>query len=84
MSEQCVAELKTRMAQSLALVSTASRCVVSELIDCKRFSTLPKLLRVTALVLRAVEKLKNQKGNTPLTAPLTVLTEAELLWVKAA
>ena len=72
------------MARSIALVSTASRCVVSKLIDCKRFSTLLKLLRVTALVLRAVEKFKNQKRKTPTTAPLTVLTEAELPWVKAA
>lgn len=35
MPEECMVELKTRVARSLTLVNTVSKCVVSELIDCK-------------------------------------------------
>ena len=87
MPEECIVELKTRVARSLTLVNTVSKCVVSELIDCKRFSALSRLLRVTAQVLRAVEKFKNWKnhqGNTHSTVTLGQMTEARLLWVKDA
>ena len=59
MPEGCVVELKTKPTQSLMLVNTVLECAVSRLIDCKRFSTLSTLLRVTAQVLRAVELFKN-------------------------
>ena len=85
MPEGCVVELKTKPTQSLTLVNTALECAVSRLIDCKRFSTLSMLLRVTAQVLRAVELFKNnQSNNQSNTVTLVQLTEAELLWVKDA
>ena len=87
MPEECIVELKTGVARSLTLVNTVSKCVVSELIDCKRFSALSRVLRVTAQVLRAVEKFKNWKnhqGNTHSTVTLAQMTEAGLLWVKDA
>lgn len=62
---------------------------VDNLIDIKRFSRLTKLLRVTALVLKFVNKLKNsvqnksksESGTEILTAQ--DLTNAEELWIKA-
>ena len=62
---------------------------IDNLIDTARFSDLTKLLRVTALVVKFVNKLKNTartKSNSGsgieiLTAP--ELTNAEELWIKA-
>ena len=75
-----------------SLVSTANEPTtprVDNLIDITRFSDLTKLLRVTALVVKFVNKLKNPvrsksssgSGTEILTAP--ELTNAEELWIKA-
>ena len=57
---------------------------MSVLLDCKKFGTLTKLLRVTAQVLRAIEKFK--KGRNCPSDELTMihLAQAKLLWVKDA
>ena len=46
--KECMVELRTWAACALTIVSVASRSNVIELINCKGFSTLAKLLRVTA------------------------------------
>lgn len=58
MPDECTTELRTKAARVLTLISVDSRYGVSALIDCKKFGTLTKLLRVTAQVLRAIEKFK--------------------------
>ena len=58
MPEECTMELRKCSVHAITLVTTISKPLVSELIDCKSFSKLAKLLRVTALVLQAVEKFK--------------------------
>ena len=53
------------------------------MIDCRRFSTLAKLLRVTAQVLRAVELFSKKRKQTN-TVTTEQISEAELLWIKDA
>ena len=84
MPEECTMELRKRAARALTLVSTVSKHGVGELIDCKKFSSLAKLLRVTAQVLRAIERFKNRRNVHSDTLTRVQLTEAELLWVKDA
>ena len=87
MPEECTTELRKCSARALTLVTTISKPVVSELIDSKRFSTLAKLLRVTALVLQAIEKFKikrNCRSDTDVSPTGAQLSAAELLWMKDA
>ena len=87
MPEECSLELKAKAVPLLTLVTLSSRCPISNLIDCKKFSSLSKLLRVTAQVLRAVKKFKSLKSHQPDPQPATTLkqvTEAEVLWVRDA
>ena len=76
--KECMVELRTWAACALTIVSVASRSNVIELINCKGFNTLAKLLRVTAQVLRAIEKFskKEEKQSNTVT---TKISEAELL-----
>ena len=49
---------KASAMRSLNLVTMDCKCAVGELLDCKNFGTLSRLLRVTVQVLRAVKKFK--------------------------
>ena len=82
MPEECTMELRKGASHALTLVNTVSKTGVSELIDCKRFSSLSKLLRVTAQVLRAIEKFKKQRNQQSDALIVAQMSEAELLWVK--
>ena len=87
MPEECVIELRREFTQSLALVNIEPECVVSDLIDCERYSNLTKLLRVTAQVLRAVEAFKSKQSERVKTNDVITsarMAKAELLWVRAA
>jgi hypothetical protein len=85
MPDECTVELRTKAARALTLVSIDSTHSVSVLIDCKKFSTLTKLLRVTAQVLRAIEKFKKGKNCPSDELTTAQLAKAELLlWVKDA
>ena len=55
---------------------------IEAVIDCQRYGTITKLLRVTALVKRFIE---TARGRRPLWAELTAqeLRVAEKLWVNA-
>ena len=58
--------------------------VVNSIIECTNFSTLRRLLRVTAHVLKVVEILKAKigKGDAELTITTTDMAKSELYWVK--
>ena len=84
MPDECTIELQTKAAQPLTLVNVNSRCNVSVLIDCKKFGTLTKLLKVTAQVLRAIEKFKRGRNCSSEELTMTHLAQVELLWVKDA
>lgn len=59
---------------------------MESLIDPTKFSTLSRLIGVTAKVLRAIQKLKNltREKNDPSANPVDEVAEAELLWMKSA
>ena len=80
MPEECAAELKR--SGTLVLVNTVSSSTVSDLIDCSKFSSLSKLLRTTAQVLRAVERFKQLCSDSTVT--ITHITKAEFMWVRDA
>lgn len=61
---------------------------IDQVIDVKRFSDKTKLLRVTALVIKFVNKLKNKMRNVSKAEErreiiVQDLKEAEILWIKA-
>ena len=84
MPEECIRELKAKDRKLLhSLVVVEPTTSIGQLIQCERFSSAQRLLRVTAYVLLAAEKFKKKlRGTTALTAPL--LSKAETLWVKEA
>ena len=65
MPDECSSELKAKALQSHNVVTTDTKGPISQLIDCKKFSSLTKLLRVTAQVLMAVEKFKALRSRQP-------------------
>ncbi|XP_048580427.1 uncharacterized protein LOC116614572 [Nematostella vectensis] len=82
-TESCAEECK-RVTVALTNVTKQS---VASVVDIERYSSLTRLLRVTAWVGRFVNNLRlGLKGETIVTGALTIdeLTSAELLWVKAA
>ena len=68
-----------------SLLTGSSSMAVSAVIDCKRFSDLHRLLKITALVLRFTRKLKS-KGREPGLVPVDItaedIVEAEELWIR--
>ena len=79
---------KTLLAVTQSLVSLTdipfSLAKIELIMDCSRYSTMVKLWRVTALVLRFVRKLKqeiNDRGTELLSAD--DLREAKILWIKS-
>ena len=87
MPDECSLELKAKALRSLNLVTTDTKCPISQLIDCKKFSSLTKLLGVTAQVLMAVEKFKALRSRQPSPQqPVTreQISKAEVLWITNA
>ncbi len=72
MSEECTRELRAKdkgLLHSLVVVAPMTR--IGQLIQCEHFSSIQRLLRVTAYVLLAAEKFKKKlRETTTLTAPL--------------
>lgn len=81
--KECVPEMKAT--QSHTLVTTEPNVSIESLLEPTAFSTLPKLLGTTAMVLRAVRRFKRGKREAQL--PVHAVEErkqAEILWVKSA
>ena len=80
LSEDCIKEMKPKGVVSM-LVESEKRSFISRLIDCHKFNSYQKLLRVTATVLRFIEicrgSVKESKGLTA-----QDLERAEKLWIK--
>ena len=87
MPEECSSELKAAIMKSINLVTTDSRSAIDDLMTCQNYSTLSRLLRVTAQVVRAVRRFKRVKSRN-VDAPTTItseeLEEAEKLWITSA
>ena len=78
--KECVLELKAT--QSHALVATDASVGIESLLEPTVFSTLPKLLGTTAMVLRAARIFKCRKREAH--RVVEEHKQAEILWVKSA
>ena len=80
-------ELATRhrLTHNLLTGSSASNMNLEEAITCEQHSTLSRLLRVIAYVLRFIRMLKSQRSGQPVAISVTLepeeVTEAERLWI---
>ena len=84
MPGECTLELKTT--QSHSLVSTEPSTAIESILDPTKFSTLLRLIGVTAMVFRAARRFKNLKRKEAINSPVNLVEEsleAELLWVKS-
>ena len=86
MPSECEEELrvkdKTRVTNYL--LNTNSSLGLSNIIDCTRFSSIQKLLRVTAYVIKFINFLKKRPNNTTTDLSTQELAKAETLWIKEA
>ena len=81
MPAECASEMKMSKEKTHNLLITTQAPTIASVIKCEDFSTLSRLLRVTAYVRRAVKLFK--KMNTCPKGPLAPqeLVEAEELWI---
>ena len=84
MPESCSQELKSKGKPSHNLLVAEETSTVGSVMQCEDFGDLQKLLRVTAYVLRAVERFKikrSLRANLPNTLSPQEISASELLWV---
>ena len=83
MPEECAMEMKAKSQPSHNLLAPNPKQTVGEIMDCWNYSTLSRLLRVTAYVLRAVKRFKD--GFTAPTCCTTLttkeLSDSERQWI---
>lgn len=84
MPEECAVELKVSALRSLNLVTTDSQGSIDNLLSCEKFSTLSRLLRVTAYIVRAIGRFKSSKEAVPTNLTPEELAHAEVLWIRSA
>ena len=65
MPKSCLQELKSTSKSSHNLLAVEEKPTIGDLVQCEDFSSLQRLLRVTAYVLRAVERFKAKKSSCP-------------------
>ena len=74
--QSCAIEMKARTVHNLLITSS---CNISDDIDCERFSSINKLYRVTAYILKFLRLLQKKVQSSVLT--VSDLAEAEKLWM---
>ena len=89
MPDLCLAELKVKRGEVVhTLLNTDETINLSCVIDCKNFSRLSRLLRVTAYVIRFIRILRSKirGGEMLVSSELNAgdMAEAESLWVREA
>ncbi len=62
MPEECAIELKATTSH-LSLLTTDAKGLVDKLLSCNKFSSLSKLLRVTALIVKAIKHFKGSAAD---------------------
>ncbi len=83
MPEECAIELKAT-ASHLSLLTTDAKGSVDKLLSCNKFSSLSKLLRVTALIVKAIKRFKGAAADDCTSLTPEELIQAEILWIKDA
>ena len=83
MSEECSKELKASDKRIHNLAATEVKHTVSDLVECERFSSFRRLVRVTAYVMRAVRVFKSKRASQS-RGPLSTeeLSDAECRWIE--
>ena len=83
MPGECSKELKSSNKQSHNLISIEAKCSIDDIIQCERFHSYRRLVRVTAYVVRAVKAFKGERSiNGPLS--MEELCDAEHRWIEAS
>ena len=77
---ECVSEMKA-VTHSLLTPKSSPSANLEQLISCKNYGTLPRLLRVTAYVIRFTRLLKERGGSTSSSLEPEEIAEAERLWI---
>ena len=85
--EEVIKEMKLKKSKKPSETSSFNTTCevghIGEIIDCKRFSSLNKLQRTTAIVLKFIQMLKSKRDPTVKAKPLTdYMLQAEELWLK--
>ena len=81
MPKECASEMKTSKEKTTNLLVTTQVPVIGSVIKCEDFSTLTRLLRVTAQVLRAVKLFKRSISRPKGPLSPQELVEAERMWI---
>ena len=87
MPELCLPELKASSELSHSLLAIERRTTIGDVMPCEDFSSLQRLLRVTAYVLRAMNRFKakgKSDSNLPITLTPQEIATAEKLWITHA
>ena len=86
MPEECASEMKVKSQRIHNLLIPNSKSIIKEVMDCRDYSTVSRLLKVTAYVLRAVKIFKARSSAFTYSAILTneELADAQRLWVTHA
>ena len=79
--EECMVEVKSSSRSAHSLLTTHPADTIGSLIKCEDFSSLTRLFRVTAYVLRAVKLFKKAAVHTEKPLSPEELDEAERLWL---
>ena len=80
MPAECISEMKA-VTHSLLTPKSSPSANLEQLISCKNYSTLPRLLRVTAYVIHFVRLLKQKGGPISPSLELEEIGEAERQWI---
>ena len=80
MPSECTPELRIPSKPIHAMLTVTRQQTVSEILSCEAYSSLQSLLRITALVLKAVKRFKGEPNDCLSPSPQE-LTSAERLWV---
>ena len=83
MPEECAVELKGTPLPSVNLVTADFQGSISDLMSCDRFSTLSKLMRVTAYMVRAIKGFKGKRYDVSSGLTSEELAHAEMLWIRS-
>ena len=81
MPEECSKELRASNKKTHNLATTEVKCTIGDLIQCERFSSFRRMVRVTAYVMRAVKIFKGRIRQS--SGPLLTeeLSDAERRWI---
>ena len=85
MPEECTLEMQSKDRQTVTSLLAAEETGISQIIDCEEYSSTNRLFRVTAYVLKFVDRLKNRSDDNPeVTARLSAqeISRAESLWIR--